>query len=149
MYKRQDEEIHRISRIDPWFLAKLRRIIEAEARLIKGKSLDQLDADSLFEAKQLGFSDRQIAWHTSSDELSVRQRRHQLEVRAVFKTVDTCAAEFASSTPYHYSTYERPLQTLQPDGSGCRVCNGRSYVCLLYTSPSPRDAHESRMPSSA
>ncbi|MDC3009512.1 carbamoyl-phosphate synthase large subunit [Synechococcus sp. AH-736-G20] len=114
---RSDEEIHRISRIDPWFLAKLRRIIEAEARLIKGKSLDQLDADSLFEAKQLGFSDRQIAWHTKSEELSVRQRRHQLDVRAVFKTVDTCAAEFASSTPYHYSTYERPLQTLQADGS--------------------------------
>ena len=114
---RSDEEIHPISRIDPWFLAKLRRIIEAEARLIKGKSLDQLDADSLFEAKQLGFSDRQIAWHTKSDELSVRQRRHQLDVRAVFKTVDTCAAEFASSTPYHYSTYERPLQTLQADGS--------------------------------
>ena len=114
---RSDEEIHRISTIDPWFLAKLRRIVEAEARLIKGKSLDQLDADSLFEAKQLGFSDRQIAWQTKSDELSVRQRRHQLDVRAVFKTVDTCAAEFASSTPYHYSTYERPLQTLQEDGS--------------------------------
>jgi carbamoyl-phosphate synthase large subunit len=114
---RSDEEIHRISTIDPWFLAKLRRIIEAEARLIKGKSLEQLDADSLFEAKQLGFSDRQIAWHTNSNELSVRQRRHQLDVRAVFKTVDTCAAEFASSTPYHYSTYERPLQTLQADGS--------------------------------
>lgn len=114
---RSDEEIHRISTIDPWFLSKLRRIIEAEARLIKGKSLEQLDADSLFEAKQLGFSDRQIAWHTNSNELSVRQRRHQLDVRAVFKTVDTCAAEFASSTPYHYSTYERPLQTLQADGS--------------------------------
>ena len=114
---RSDEEIHQISKIDPWFLAKLRRIIQAEARLIKGKSLDQLDADSLFEAKQLGFSDRQIAWQTKSDELSVRQRRHQLDVRAVFKTVDTCAAEFASSTPYHYSTYERPLQTLQADGS--------------------------------
>ena len=114
---RSDEEIHRISKIDPWFLAKLRRIVEAEARLIKGKSLDQLDADSLFEAKQLGFSDRQIAWQTKSDELSVRERRHQLDVRAVFKTVDTCAAEFASSTPYHYSTYERPLQTLQEDGS--------------------------------
>ncbi|MCB4427374.1 carbamoyl-phosphate synthase large subunit [Synechococcus sp. MU1643] len=114
---RSDEEIHRISRIDPWFLAKLRRIIDAEARLIKGKSLEQLDAESLFEAKQLGFSDRQIAWQTNSDELSVRQRRHQLDIRAIFKTVDTCAAEFASSTPYHYSTYERPLQTLQADGS--------------------------------
>ncbi|MCB4406332.1 carbamoyl-phosphate synthase large subunit [Synechococcus sp. MU1642] len=136
---RSDEEIHRISRIDPWFLAKLRRIIEAEARLIKGKSLEQLDADSLFEAKQLGFSDRQIAWHTNSDELSVRQRRHQLDVRAIFKTVDTCAAEFASSTPYHYSTYERPLQTLQADGSlkplpasseVCRREDGRKMMIL-------------------
>ena len=113
---RSDEEIHRISKIDPWFLAKLRRIIEAETRLLKGRSLEQLDSENLFEAKQLGFSDRQIAWQTKSDELSVRQRRHQLGVRAVFKTVDTCAAEFASSTPYHYSTYERPLQTLQADG---------------------------------
>ena len=114
---RSDAEIHRISAIDPWFLAKLRRIVEAETRLLKGKSLEELDADSLFEAKQLGFSDRQIAWQTNSNELLVRQRRHQLDVRAIFKTVDTCAAEFASSTPYHYSTYERPLQTLQADGS--------------------------------
>ena len=126
---RSDAEIHRISAIDPWFLAKLRRIIEAETRLLKGKSLEQLDADSLFEAKQLGFSDRQIAWQTNSNELLVRQRRHQLDVRAIFKTVDTCAAEFASSTPYHYSTYERPLQSLQADGSLKPLSSSSEVTC--------------------
>ena len=126
---RSDAEIHRISAIDPWFLAKLRRIIEAETRLLKGKSLEQLDADTLFEAKQLGFSDRQIAWQINSNELLVRQRRHQLDVRAIFKTVDTCAAEFASSTPYHYSTYERPLQSLQADGSLKPLSSSSEVTC--------------------
>ena len=114
---RSDADIHRISSIDPWFLAKLRRIIDTETTLLKGRGLDDLDGNALFELKQLGFSDRQIAWHTGADELTVRQRRHQLNVRAIYKTVDTCAAEFASATPYHYSTYEKPLLTLQPDGS--------------------------------
>ena len=84
---------------------------------MRGRQLDELDAPTLLDIKQLGFSDRQIAWCTGSDELSVRAHRHKLDVRAVFKTVDTCAAEFASTTPYHYSTYERPLQKLQPDGT--------------------------------
>ena len=114
---RSDEDIHRISSIDPWFLAKLRRIIEAEQSLLQGRQLQQLDAATLLELKQLGFSDRQIAWHTNTDELTVRHHRHGLGIRAVFKTVDTCAAEFASTTPYHYSTYERPLQRLEADGS--------------------------------
>ena len=114
---RTDAEIHRISSIDPWFLAKLRRIVDAEQRLLCGRQLNDLSATELLELKQLGFSDRQIAWQTESDELRVRRHRHGLGVRAVFKTVDTCAAEFASTTPYHYSTYERPLQQLTSDGS--------------------------------
>ena len=114
---RTDAEIHRISRIDPWFLAKLRRIVDAEQRLLCGRQLNDLSATELLELKQLGFSDRQIAWQTTSDELRVRRHRHGLGVRAVFKTVDTCAAEFASTTPYHYSTYERPIQQLTSDGS--------------------------------
>jgi carbamoyl-phosphate synthase large subunit len=114
---RSDADIHRISKIDPWFLAKLRRIVDAESNLMRGRQLEELDAATLLEVKQLGFSDRQIAWCTGTDELSVRFYRHKLDVRAVFKTVDTCAAEFASTTPYHYSTYERPLQQLQSDGT--------------------------------
>ena len=114
---RSNAEIHRMSSIDPWFLAKLRGIIDLEQSLLNGKQLADLNSDQLLELKQLGFSDRQIAWATGSDELQVRRHRHDHGVRAVFKTVDTCAAEFASTTPYHYSTYERPLQTLAADGS--------------------------------
>ena len=112
-----DADIHRISAIDPWFLAKLRRIIDAESRLLRGRSLTDLEAPALLELKQLGFSDRQIAWATGSRELEVRSHRQGLGISAVFKTVDTCAAEFASTTPYHYATYERPLERLRDDGS--------------------------------
>jgi carbamoyl-phosphate synthase large subunit len=112
-----DADIHRISAIDPWFLAKLRRIIEAEQRWLKGSRLEDLDAEALLALKQLGFSDRQIAWATGAQELAVRNQRQRLGVNAVFKTVDTCAAEFASTTPYHYATYERPIERLRDDGT--------------------------------
>ena len=111
-----DAELHRLSAIDPWFLAKLRGLLEAEQRLLNGRQLADLAAPALLELKQLGFSDRQIAWATGSAELEVRRHRQALGVSAVFKTVDTCAAEFASSTPYHYSTYERPLEQIGADG---------------------------------
>ena len=113
---RSDTEIHALSSIDPWFLAKLRHLIDVEERLLRGKHLDQLSGDTMLELKQLGFSDRQIAWQTNSDELSVRAHRKTLAVQPVFKTVDTCAAEFASSTPYHYSTYERAVARINLSG---------------------------------
>ena len=112
-----DAEIHNLSAIDPWFPAKLRRIVAAETRLLRGRQLADLDAVALLELKQLGFSDRQIAWATGSHELDVRLYRQGLGVNVVFKTVDTCAAEFASSTPYHYASYERPLERITADGS--------------------------------
>ncbi len=112
-----DVEIHRLSAIDPWFVAKLRGILEAEARLLRGRRLTDLHAGALLELKQLGFSDRQIAWASGSDELAVRRHRQGLGITAVFKTVDTCAAEFASTTPYHYSTYERPLERINAAGN--------------------------------
>jgi carbamoyl-phosphate synthase large subunit len=114
---RSDDEIHQLSAIDPWFLAKLRRILAAEQGLLRGRQLADLEASALLELKQLGFSDRQLAWATGSQELEVRRHRQALGVNAVFKTVDTCAAEFASSTPYHYSTYERPLERLNATGA--------------------------------
>jgi len=111
-----DAELHQLSAIDPWFLAKLRGLLEAEQRLLNGRQLADLAAPALLELKQLGFSDRQIAWATGTAELDVRRHRQALGVSAIFKTVDTCAAEFASSTPYHYSTYERPLEQIGADG---------------------------------
>ena len=113
---RSDSTINALSGIDPWFLAKLRGLIAVEQDLLQSRSLEDLDVEALFMLKQLGYSDRQIGWATSSDELQVRCHRHALGVRAVFKTVDTCAAEFASTTPYHYSTYERPMQRIDADG---------------------------------
>jgi carbamoyl-phosphate synthase large subunit len=102
------DEIHRRTRIDPWFLQNIREIIDVEEQLRACPHLDAASDDLLWEAKQHGFSDRQLAhlWHT--DDLSVRSRRKSRGVEAVFKLVDTCAAEFEAYTPYYYSTYERP-----------------------------------------
>jgi carbamoyl-phosphate synthase large subunit len=114
---RDDAEIHRLSGIDPWFLAKLRGLLRAERQLLLGRRLEDLGAEALLSLKQLGFSDRQIGWATGRHELEVRSHRQQLGVEVLYKTVDTCAAEFASSTPYHYGTYERPLERLTAEGT--------------------------------
>ncbi|MFL0773270.1 MAG: carbamoyl-phosphate synthase large subunit, partial [Prochlorococcus sp.] len=113
---RTDDQIHSVSRIDPWFLAKLRHLIETEQSLLQGRALEELSAVDFLKLKQLGYSDQQIAYGSQSDQFAVRARRQTLGIIPVFKTVDTCAAEFASTTPYHYSTYERPLQRLTPAG---------------------------------
>ena len=98
-------ELHDITHIDPWFLTRIRGIVERESAL-EGRSLDSLDSDELREAKRAGLSDLQIARLTGSTEASVRAVRKALGVRPTFKSVDTCAAEFAASTPYYYKTYE-------------------------------------------
>ena len=100
---RTDQQIHDLSRIDPWFLSKLRVLINTETELLNDRQLSEISAAGFFRLKQLGYSDRQIAWFTGSDQLDVREARLKLGVRPVFKTVDTCAAEFASTTPYHLS----------------------------------------------
>ena len=98
------EEICRITHFDPWFVRQLARIVDAEA-WVKAHGLPK-DAASLQELKALGFSDKQLAKLTEKTELDVRKLRHKLNIRPVFKRVDTCAAEFASQTPYMYSCYE-------------------------------------------
>ncbi len=105
------DEIHELTNIDLWFLDQLAEIVEFEDRLIEIGSLDQVDAAQLKRAKQLGFSDRQLATIWGSSELAIRNRRKQLGVVATFKAVDTCAAEFEAYTPYYYSTYEDEDET--------------------------------------
>jgi carbamoyl-phosphate synthase large subunit len=95
-------EIHSLTHIDPWFLENLREIIEFERQISTAGS----DPEVLRRAKQLGFADRRIAELTAASEASVRARRLAHGIRATFKTVDTCAAEFVAHTPYLYSTYE-------------------------------------------
>ncbi len=97
------EDVHEATAIDPWFLDQIQLINEvAEAVAAAGR----LTPDLLRLAKRHGFSDVQIAEITGMPEAVVRGVRHALGVRPVFKTVDTCAAEFAASTPYHYSSYD-------------------------------------------
>src|SRR5206468_2675923 len=97
------EEAFQITKIDPWFLTHIAKIIDDEQALA-GRALADLDADQLRSLKREGLSDRRIAALTSSTGDEVRARRHQLGVRAVYKRVDTCGAEFVAHTPYLYST---------------------------------------------
>ncbi len=100
-------QIHEITNIDPWFLDHLAELVEIENRLQDCGSLEQLPIEELRYAKQCGYSDRQLAKLLGSDEMEVRAYRKQHGIVAVFKAVDTCAAEFEAYTPYYYSTYER------------------------------------------
>lgn len=100
-------EIHEISGIDPWFLDQMAQIIELEEKLASIGSLAKMDVPTMREAKRAGFSDRQLAKLLESTEGEVRSRRKELGVVATYKSVDTCAAEFAAFTPYFYSTYEQ------------------------------------------
>ncbi|MBU3737019.1 MAG: carbamoyl-phosphate synthase large subunit, partial [Methylobacterium sp.] len=103
------EEVHNHSRIDPWFLVQIEDIIRREHAL-RGRPLDSLERDELFQLKRRGFSDRRLAKLLGTDQHAVRAYRHALKVRPVYKRVDTCAAEFATNTAYMYSTYEEACE---------------------------------------
>ncbi len=104
--------IQEVTNIDLWFIEKLRNIFNFEKNFLRDKELYNLDKDLMLHAKQLGFSDQQIANLTDSEFFEVRRYRKNLEILPIYKTVDTCSAEFSSSTPYHYSTYEEPFFNL-------------------------------------
>ncbi len=99
-------QIYRLTHIDPWFLHKLAEIVEIEDHLRSVGSLASLSSEEMRLAKQNGFSDRQLATLLNSDDLEVRAWRKARGIKATFKAVDTCAAEFEAYTPYYYSTYE-------------------------------------------
>ncbi len=101
------EKIHQVSQFDPWFIEQIALIVDMEAR-IKQHGLPD-DAINIRKIKALGFSDARLAILTDTSSDSIRDKRHALNVRPVFKKIDTCAAEFKSPTPYMYSTYETPL----------------------------------------
>ena len=104
------ETLYEASGIDPWFLDQLALINETAAEVAASKNLN---ADMLREAKRHGFSDAQIATLTGNSEAVVRGVRHALEIRPVYKTVDTCAAEFEAYTPYLYSSYDEETEVPQ------------------------------------
>jgi len=103
------EEVHRLSKIDLWFLDQIEELIAAE-QTIAATALAGLEADTLRRWKRLGFSDRRLARLMGVEELALREHRVAQGVRPVFKRVDSCAAEFPSSTAYLYSTYDEECE---------------------------------------
>ncbi len=102
-----DDDIRNATAFDPWFLARIREIIEAEEG-VRSNGLPS-DEQGLRALKMLGFTDARLARLTSQSEAQLRKARHAAGVTAVFKRIDTCAAEFEAQTPYMYSTYETPM----------------------------------------
>ncbi|MFO7306603.1 MAG: carbamoyl-phosphate synthase large subunit [Gammaproteobacteria bacterium] len=103
------EEVYALSRIDRWFLAQIQDLVREEQKL-QAEGLAGFDRDRMRTLKRKGFSDRRIAKLLGVDEASVRRRRHTMGIRPVYKRVDTCAAEFATSTAYMYSTYDEECE---------------------------------------
>lgn len=104
------EEIQQICAIDPWFLAQLADLV-AEEKQLAAISLQDIDYRHLRRLKRKGFADKRLAYLLNTDETSVRQHRHSLNLHPVYKRVDTCAAEFATDTAYLYSTYEEECES--------------------------------------
>ena len=120
------ESITDLTGIDPWFLYQIRQIVELEKKI--GESANtaarSLEPELLQQAKQYGFSDIQIAHLTGTDEEHVRQQRHRLGIKPVYKLVDTCAAEFKAATPYYYSTYEEENEARVSDQKKVMILGG-------------------------
>ncbi len=141
------EEVHQLTKIDPWFLAEVKEIVDIELQL-DTMTLGDLDAETLRTLKQKGFSDRRLGYLLESTEHEIRRLRHRLGVRPVYKRVDTCAAEFATQTAYLYSTYEDECEAAPTDrkkvivlgGGPNRIGQGIEFdYCCVHASFALRD----------
>ena len=142
------EEVFSHTKIDPWFLVQIEDLVAREADLRK-RSSSELNANEWLDIKQRGFSDLRLAELFGEDEFQVRKARQGFDVRPVFKRVDTCAAEFPSSTAYLYSTYEEECEA-EPSGRDKiivlgggpnRIGQGIEFdYCCCHASYSLRDA---------
>lgn len=118
------DELYDITKIDRWFLENMKQIIEHENEIKKHKADILKNRERMFAAKQFGFSDAQLAVQTGKTEMEVRQLRKDMDVAAVYKLVDTCAAEFEAYTPYYYSTYERECEVRASDKKKVIILGG-------------------------
>jgi len=117
------DEVFDISKIDRWFLVQLKDIIDREQAL-KGKHIADLDKAAMLQLKRRGFSDRRLAKLLDTDQHAVRAYRQALNVRPVYKRVDTCAAEFSTNTAYMYSTYEEECEAQPTNNKKIMVLGG-------------------------
>jgi len=117
------DELYELTGIDPWFLHQLADLLRVE-RYMKITPFEQITVEDWWEIKRKGFSDRQIAFATRKTEAEIRAHRQRIGVLPVYKTVDTCAAEFAADTPYHYSTYEQETEIRPTDKPKVMILGG-------------------------
>ncbi len=117
------EQVNALTHIDPWFLQQIKEIVDTELQIEKG-TLSALTESQLRRLKRMGFSDRRLAYLLDTSEAEVRRRRQALGVRPVYKRVDTCAGEFASSTAYLYSTYEQECEAAPSERKKIMVLGG-------------------------
>jgi carbamoyl-phosphate synthase large subunit len=117
------QDVFNLTKIDPWFLVQIEDIVKTEEWLATQK-LENLDAETFRSLKRKGFSDRRIGTKVGAGETAIREGRQALGVRPVFKRVDTCAAEFATSTAYMYSTYEDECESRPTDRKKIMVLGG-------------------------
>ena len=117
------DDIYQLTGIDPWFLRQLEGLLKTQ-KFLKRTALKDIDAVQMLAIKRQGFSDRQLAFATGTSEDEVRLYRKELGVKPVYKTVDTCAAEFEAYTPYYYSTYEEEDEVLSSDRPKVMILGG-------------------------
>ena len=104
------QEIFNLTKIDPWFISQIEDLVNEE-QILQGLSLNSIEKDYFLSVKKKGFSDKRLASLLKTDERTVREKRKKLNIKPVFKRVDSCAAEFESSTAYMYSTYEEECES--------------------------------------
>jgi len=117
------DTVHDLTGIDNWFLVQIEDLIKDE-KMLAEKTLQDIDKDMMRKLKRKGFSDKRMSQILEVPELSVQHKRHELGVRPVYKRVDTCAAEFVSSTAYMYSTYEEECEAAPSDRDKIMVLGG-------------------------
>ena len=117
------EEVHQLTHIDPWFLAQIKEIVDIELWL-ETQTLEGMEKDVLFQLKRKGFADRRLAKLLKTTDKAVREKRHALNIRPVYKRVDTCAGEFDTDTAYMYSTYEEECESRPTDRKKIMVLGG-------------------------
>ena len=158
------EKLHELSKIDPWFLNQILDLVRFEKEKLIGKTVDGLAAPLMKQAKQWGYSDYQLGFLLKAGttgaaaEEAVRKRRMALGIIPVYKTVDTCAAEFKAFTPYHYSTYEEENESIRSPRKKVLIVGGGpnrigqgiefDYACCQASFALQEEGYESIMVNS-
>ena len=110
-----EKSIHKLTGIDPWFIKEIKKLVNMEDQLQKYNVPDDIPKEFFLDLKKNGYSDNQIAWLLRIEEKDVTKHRKKLNIKRVYKMVDTCAAEFEAQTPYYYSTFDQFNESIPSD----------------------------------